>query len=540
MKNRRMKIEKLGGVLFDFDGTLTKPGVIDFLQIKRKIECPKDTPILEFLETCSTENRKKAEKLLNEYEDQAAKNSYPNEYAEELLSFLRQKNIPFGIITRNSFSSVLSALNNFQHFDTPDAFKVIVTRDAPVKRKPHPEGILSACKQMGLEPEKVFVVGDYVFDIQAGNSAGCTTVFLTNGSNIDSAVKSDFITKDLKGIKKLLKDFIPLGSGKVPNTLLKKYLEKYAAVSDKSLIVNPGIGEDVAVVPLDKYDCLILKSDPITIASEKAGYYAVTVNLNDLATAGGEPKWFLTSIFFPENTVPKEIESVFEDISEACKNNNVILVGGHTEITPSVTVPVISGMMAGFPYKKILRKDSMEEGDDIIVTKGIAVEGTSILASDFSSVLREKGIPEKEIEEGRSYINQISILKEARIARNYREIRAMHDVTEGGIATALRELSTAGNHILEIDEDTIPVLSRTDSICARLNLDPRGLIGSGSLIIVIGNSESSLLVKDLKENEIEASIIGKVRENGVGLDVFDSKGPKEWPEFEADEITKMY
>ena len=113
MKNRRMIIKELAGVLFDFDGTLTKPGAIDFSAIRKKINCPNNTPILEFLETCSTENRRTAEKLLNEYEKQSAKNSYPNEYAEQLLSFLKHKGIPFGIITRNSFSSVLSALDNF-------------------------------------------------------------------------------------------------------------------------------------------------------------------------------------------------------------------------------------------------------------------------------------------------------------------------------------------------------------------------------------------------------------------------------------------
>lgn len=167
------------GVLFDFDGTLTLPGALDFPAIKREMDCPLNMPILEFLETVPTGQRERLSTILEAREEEAASNSSPNQGAEECLRGLKQKGLLLGILTRNSLKSVCGALNQFSHIREKD-FDVIITRDDSLP-KPDPDGVLKAAKKMGLAPEELMVVGDFRFDIMAGKAAGAYTVLLTNG-----------------------------------------------------------------------------------------------------------------------------------------------------------------------------------------------------------------------------------------------------------------------------------------------------------------------------------------------------------------------
>ena len=167
------------GVLFDFDGTLTLPGALDFPAIKKALGCPLDQPILEFLETQPPDLRDKLEKVLEEEEDRAAQASLPNRGAEKCLSALRKRQISIGILTRNSLKSVKKALERFKVV-TIDAFDTIVTREVSLP-KPHPDGVIKAAGQMGLSPEELLVVGDFRFDVIAGKRAGAMAVLLTNG-----------------------------------------------------------------------------------------------------------------------------------------------------------------------------------------------------------------------------------------------------------------------------------------------------------------------------------------------------------------------
>ena len=167
------------GVLFDFDGTLTRPGALDFPAIKRELGCPVDEPVLEFLETLPLFIRSELMKVLQEKEDIASEASRPNKGAEQCLSSFKRKGIPIGILTRNSLGSVKKALKNFKSISYDD-FKSIITRDFSLP-KPHPDGVVKSARIMELSPSELLMVGDFRFDVIAGNAAGSTTVLLTNG-----------------------------------------------------------------------------------------------------------------------------------------------------------------------------------------------------------------------------------------------------------------------------------------------------------------------------------------------------------------------
>lgn len=166
------------GVLFDFDGTLTQPGALDFPAIKRELECPLDHSILEYLEAQPACRRSGLMKILEEREEAAAAASLPNRGAEECLSALKQMETLLGILTRNSLKSVEKALQRFESIAIDD-FVAVITRDSSLP-KPHPDGVHQAARQMGITPSELLVVGDFRFDVMAGKAAGAPTVLLVN------------------------------------------------------------------------------------------------------------------------------------------------------------------------------------------------------------------------------------------------------------------------------------------------------------------------------------------------------------------------
>ena len=165
-------------VLFDFDGTLTLPGALDFPAIKQDLGCPPDQALLEYIDTLhDPEQRRAAQARLDLFESQAARRSRPNAGAQELVAWLKTRRVAVAILTRNSRAAVLCALENFNPVSA-DSFDLIVTRDDPVAPKPSGQGVLFAARALGVKPAEMLMVGDFIFDCQAGRAAGARTVLL--------------------------------------------------------------------------------------------------------------------------------------------------------------------------------------------------------------------------------------------------------------------------------------------------------------------------------------------------------------------------
>ena len=184
----------------------------------------------------------------------------------------------------------------------------------------------------------------------------------------------------------------------------------------------------------------------------------------------------------------------------------------------------------------------MRQGDQILLTKGLAIEGTSIIAREFAAQLEKLGMSREEIDGCRQFLTEpgISILEEARLAASSEGVSAMHDVTEGGIRTALEELGAAGRHQLRVHLERIPILPETQKICRLLRLAPWGLIGSGSLLLTCRPETSDPLIRNLGEHGIPATCIGEVLKTGSGVQTLDNDQATPWPRFQVDEIARLY
>jgi HAD superfamily hydrolase (TIGR01509 family) len=532
---------RIKAVLFDFDGTLSKPGTLDFPRLKKEIGCPPNHPVLEFIDGLPTRfERETSLSVLEQFEMAGAVRSEPNPGAEDLIAYLRSKGVGVGLITRNRLSCIERALENFKTLDISD-FDVVISRETSVDIKPSGDGILLAARTLNVKVQEVLMVGDYIFDIQAGQAAGCMTALLGDGTTPGyPEIESDFRASDLDGIKDIIRLGLPLPMGKLPNDLLEKFLGRFN-FHDPSVLIQAGVGEDITAVDIDEPEVLVIKSDPITFATDEVGHYAVLVNANDIATSGATPRWLLTTLLFPPGVTPSAIGKVMHELESVSRQWNISLCGGHTEITDAVTRPVIVGMLAGTVSKEgLVDKGNIQPGDSVLLTKAVAVEGTAIIAREFGDRLEALGMAESEIETCRQFLSSIGILTEAKIAGSFQGVSGMHDITEGGLATALLELSVAGGHRIRVAMDRIPVFPQTRKICDLLNIDPMGLIGSGSLLICCREGIAEPLMAGIRDAGIQITRIGEVTDPGRGIDAVGPEGPVPWPRFEVDEITRLF
>lgn len=334
--------------------------------------------------------------------------------------------------------------------------------------------------------------------------------------------------------------FIMMEIGKLPHKFLADMLAKVNL--DDRVIVGPGVGLDAAVIDYGER-LLVAKTDPITFAADLIGWYAVNVNANDVAVMGAVPKWLMTTVLLPTSMSQNDAENIFDQILSACGELGVSLVGGHTEVTADLQRPIIIGCMLGeAESSRLVTAAGACEGDDIVLTKGIAIEGTALLAREAHDWLREKWFTEKYLRRSADLLFNpgISVLKDARIAMQTAHVHAMHDPTEGGLATGLMELSIASNLGLEVDMQKVPILRETQSICRAFRLDPLGLIASGCLIISVSPSDTPALLEAFRNEGINAAVIGRMMPKNYGLKIRTSKGLRDLPVFSRDEIARFF
>ncbi len=328
--------------------------------------------------------------------------------------------------------------------------------------------------------------------------------------------------------------------GKLDHDFLAALLEKYTSIG-KDVIAGAEVGEDATVIDMgDKY--LVAKTDPITFAAEHIGYYAVHVNANDIVCMGATPKWFLATILLPENSTRRIAEEIFAQIAKTCKTEKIIYCGGHTEVTSSVTQPVVIGQMLGEVSKDQLKlKKHIKIGDHLLIIQGVPVEGTALLAREKADELARQF--SKEFVAGCKnmlFFPGIGVRPYAELAQKTAIVHAMHDPTEGGVATAIHEMARAADTGVVIDEEKIPLLTEGKLACEFFDLDPLGCISSGSLLLAVPYKSIDPILKICDKKNIPAADIGKFVDKDQGRVLVNGQQKRRLPVFFQDEIVKIF
>lgn len=331
-----------------------------------------------------------------------------------------------------------------------------------------------------------------------------------------------------------------LPGGKLRPETLAKLLRHTSQAPE--LVVGPAVGEDAAVIDQgNRY--LVVTTDPITFATERCGWYSVCVNANDIAACGGTPRYYSAAIVLPEGqTSLVDVEALFAEIEDACREIGVLWIGGHTEVSPTVNTVLVAGQMIGeVTPEHLCRSGDAQVGDALVLVKAAAIEATAIIAIEKAEeVAAAHGSETMKRSQNFLLDPGISVVREAALARDF-PVHAMHDPTEGGVSTGIREICMASDCGALVQARAITILPETVALCQQFGLNPLGAISSGALLLTLPPEAVPDLVHEYSTEGIQAKVIGEILSLNAGLRLLEANGNVvPLPEFVADEITKLY
>jgi hydrogenase expression/formation protein HypE len=268
-----------------------------------------------------------------------------------------------------------------------------------------------------------------------------------------------------------------------------------------------------------------------------------SISMNDIATRGAIPRWFLATLLFPETGSLELVEDVFRQIHEACDRFKISLIGGHTEITPGIERTILSGHMIGEVKKdKLVVTSGAKAGDLLLLVKGICIEGTSIIAREKEPELIAKGISPSIIKKAKSFIFDpgIEVMTASRIACGSASVHSMHDPTEGGLINGIVEMALASKKEIDVDLEKVHIYEESRILCQAFGLDPLGVIASGALLLTVPPPALSNLQRVFREASIPIQVIGEVRKGPARVLARGKNGVKEIEPFSRDEILKIF
>lgn len=305
---------------------------------------------------------------------------------------------------------------------------------------------------------------------------------------------------------------IEMKIGKVPNSVLEGLISDIK--NRDEVIVGSRIGKDTAILDF-KEKLIVLSTDPITGASKDIGKLAINVAVNDLATEGAEPVAAILTILAPEGTTAEDLSTIMEDAKNTANGIGLSIVGGHTEITDAVTRVVINAAVLGSIDRPYI-KPEIKVNDLLVVTKSLGIEGIAIISKEKEREVRSV-LSNSEYDEALSFENQTSVIRDGYLAKKH-GAKYMHDITEGGLLGAAWEAAKANEIGLIVFNDRLPIADVTKKITDHFNVDPRKLISSGSMMMIISQEDYLKLLPDFEKEGISSTIIGRVTEfDGVFL-----------------------
>ncbi len=336
-----------------------------------------------------------------------------------------------------------------------------------------------------------------------------------------------------------------LSAGKLPPELLASVLAPLTPW-DGRVRVGPRVGEDAAVIDLGDR-LVVAAADPITFATDEIGHYVVAINANDIAVRGATPRWLLATVLLPLGTTPEDVRALMADLGAACRALDIDLIGGHTEVTDAVARPLVAGTMLGeVQPDRLVTTGGARPGDALVLGGALAIEGTAVLARQATVALRARGVPADTIKRARTLLHTpgISVVAMARAVCDAVRPHALHDPTEGGLATALAELAAAsGVGVRLAAPGSLPILAETRAVCAALGLDPLGLLASGALLAAVAPADVAATLAALQGCGAGGHVIGQVTEATAGLTMTGKTGTTDsraLPTFPRDELARWF
>ena len=250
-----------------------------------------------------------------------------------------------------------------------------------------------------------------------------------------------------------------------------------------------------------------MSADPVTLKASGIGELAVYAAVNALSAEKILPESFRPVILLPEGTQEERLREIMDGICKVCRAENLVIEGGHTEVTAAVTRPVVIGTCTGTAMERG-KGNITSPGAGIVMTKWAGMEAGCILAGEKEE-LRDV-FPETILMRLRKLGEYLSVRPEAQIcAREGAD--CLVDLSEGGIYAALWRLSVKTRRGLRVDMASIPLLQETIELANYYDIDPYKMRSAGSLLAVTADADA--LVEALEGSGIPAVKIGELTED---------------------------
>ncbi|MEA3326303.1 MAG: AIR synthase family protein [Chloroflexota bacterium] len=322
--------------------------------------------------------------------------------------------------------------------------------------------------------------------------------------------------------------------------VLNQCVYPYVKTDDPDVIMAATFGEDVALTKVSS-DILASHLDPIVGAVKNIGWLAVHVACNDIATSGAPPRWIQLLVLVPHKKDEALLTHIMRDVAKAAEEVGVSIIGGHTGYSANLSRPLVAVTALGTlgDQPPVLTRGA-QPGDLILVTKGVALEGTAILAYDFAGTARALGLGETELTEAKQLMSQVSVIPEALLLARH-GASAMHDVTRGGLLETLLEMAELSEVGFLVDYNSISMPPVAERFAKVFQFDPLRMISSGTLVASIPPKQLGAASSALDQAGIRYSVIGEVL---AGKGVVVSRGKEETcyltVQPEEDELARMW
>jgi len=299
--------------------------------------------------------------------------------------------------------------------------------------------------------------------------------------------------------------------------VLQKHVFPFTRCDDPDVLLGAAFGEDVALTRIGD-SILASHVDPIVGAIGGIGSLAIHVAANDIAASGIQPRWILLLVLIPDQTDTALLERIMRDASAAAQELGASIIGGHTGYSAGLSRPLVAATVMGAkPGADAVRTGGAQPGDAVLITKGIALEGTAILAEDFRDVAVSLGLSEKEILEAADLIKSVSVVPEALVLSKV-GATAMHDVTRGGLLETLLEIAVLSGAGIELERDRLPIAPIVTRFAETFEFDPLRMISSGTLAVTIPPGRLDEARAQLAALSVPHAVVGRVV-SGTGVKV---------------------
>lgn len=316
--------------------------------------------------------------------------------------------------------------------------------------------------------------------------------------------------------------------GKIPQAVFENVILPHLGWKRDDVLVGPCNGVDVGIVDLGAGRVMAVTTDPFFVMPElgwqRAAWFAVHIIASDAATSGLTPSHCTLDLNLPPDLTDRDLGDLWLTIDASCRDLGLAIVAGHTGRYDGCAFPTIGSatIMALGERDRFVVPAMARPDDDVIITKGAAIETTALLGVLFGTRIAE-ALGRETARAAADLFWQTSVVRDAMVAvrAGVREngVTGMHDATERGVLNALCEIAAASANGLIIDEAAIPVRPEVRAVCEYFAIDPYSASSEGTLVLTCRPERTGVVLRLLEGDGIEARLIGRMtsREEGVRI-----------------------